>query len=67
MLKMKSTGKTDDQPNGETLWWHRPLRVIQYNLQVKDTARMVPEQLAAETEEMAANVVVINMGGIYAW
>ena len=67
MLKMKSTGKTDDQPNGETLWWHRPLRVIQYNLQVKDTARMVPEQIAAQTEAMAANVVVVNMGGIYAW
>ena len=48
-------------------WWEEPIRVLQYNLQVKDTAGMVPEKLAKETEDLHANVVVLNVGGIYAW
>lgn len=51
----------------EKPWWKRPMRVIQYNLQVRDTWRMDPEKIARETEEMHANVVVVNVGGIYAW
>lgn len=43
------------------------MRVIQFNLQVKDTPGMNPAKIAKETEEMAANVVVMNVGGIYAW
>ncbi len=43
------------------------MRVIQFNLQVKDTPGMNPAKIAWETEEMAANVVVMNVGGIYAW
>jgi len=51
----------------DTLWWKEPMRVIQFNLQVKDTPGMNPAKIAKETEEMAANVVVMNVGGIYAW
>ena len=49
------------------LWWHEPLRVIQDNLQVKDTPLMDPERIARETKEMSANALVVNVGGIYAW
>lgn len=49
------------------LWWKKPMRVLQYNLQVKDTPGMDPEKIARETQEMSANVVVMNVGGIYAW
>ena len=53
---------------GETRpWWHEPLRVIQYNLQVKDTPGMDPEKMARDAQEMHANALVINVGGIYAW
>lgn len=43
------------------------MRVLQYNLQVKDTQGMVPEKIAKETVELGSNVVVMNVGGIYAW
>ena len=49
------------------LWWQEPLRVIQTNLQVQDTALMNPEKIAAEIEEMAGNTLVMNVGGIYSW
>lgn len=49
------------------VWWKEPMRVLQYNLQVRDTPGMDAEKIAKETEEMAANVVVMNVGGIYAW
>jgi hypothetical protein len=48
-------------------WWKKPLRVIQPNLQVKDTALIDPEQLAYQLKKMGANTVVFNVGGIYAW
>lgn len=48
-------------------WWQGPMRVMQYNLQVRDTGGMDAEKIARETEELACNVVVINVGGIYAW
>jgi len=48
-------------------WWHEPLRVIQTNLQVMDTPKMDPEKIARETVEMGGNVLVTNVGGIYAW
>lgn len=51
----------------EQLWWKKPLRVIQTNLQIKDTPLMDAKKIASEIEEMAANVLVINVGGIYAW
>ena len=43
------------------------MRVLQYNLQIRDTPGMVPEKIAAETEKLKANVAVVNAGGIYAW
>lgn len=49
------------------MWWKEPMRVLQYNLQVKDTPLMDAKKLAEQTEELAANVVVMNVGGIYAW
>lgn len=49
------------------LWWKQPMRVLQFNLQVEDTQGMDAEKIARETEEMAANVAVMNVGGIYAW
>ncbi len=51
----------------EKKWWQMPLRVIQYNLQVKDTPKMNPRKIAQDLEDLAANAVVINVGGIYAW
>ena len=50
-----------------TPWWKQPLRVLQTNLQVADTPLMDPEKIALETEQMHANALVVNMGGIYAW
>lgn len=48
-------------------WWEKPLRVIQPNLQVKDTSLIQPERLAEQLAGMGANTVVFNVGGIYAW
>jgi hypothetical protein len=49
------------------LWWQKPLRVIQPNLQVRDTHLIDPEKLADQMHEMGANTMVFNVGGIYAW
>lgn len=51
----------------KNVWWKEPMRVLQYNLQVKDTPLMDAKKLAEQTVELAANVVVMNVGGIYAW
>ncbi len=51
----------------EQPWWQRPLRVLQTNLQVKDTPLMDPAQIAHDTEALGCNVLVTNVGGIYAW
>ncbi|MEC0311497.1 hypothetical protein P4H67_32520 [Paenibacillus lautus] len=51
----------------ERFWWHKPLRVIQPNMQVRDTACIDPPRLAAQLKEMGANAMVFNTGGIYAW
>lgn len=48
-------------------WWQEPLRVLQYNLQVKDTGKMIPCEIAEDAAGAGANAVVINVGGIYAW
>ena len=49
------------------LWWQKPLRVIQTNLQVKDTPKMNPGKIADDIVEMGGNTLIINVGGIYAW
>lgn len=51
----------------EKKWWKKPMRIIQYNLQVVDTPLMDPKKIAKELEEDYANGVVLNVGGIYAW
>ncbi|MFS0870873.1 family 10 glycosylhydrolase [Paenibacillus xylanilyticus] len=48
-------------------WWQQPLRIIQPNMQVKDTGKIDPERLADQMLEMGANAMVFNVGGIYAW
>lgn len=48
-------------------WWTEPLRVIQTNLQVKDTDKIDPEQLAQQIADLGGNTLVFNVGGIYAW
>jgi len=53
--------------NNSPRWWERPLRVIQTNLQVRDTGRIEPQRLAAQIKAMNANTLVFNVGGIYAW
>ncbi len=53
--------------NEQNKWWKNPLRVIQTNLQVKDTDKINPEELAQQMEDMNSNVLVFNVGGIYAW
>ena len=51
----------------KTDWLNRGMRVMQYNLQIRDTLGMNPVKIAKETEKSASNAVVINVGGIYAW
>lgn len=48
-------------------WWDKPLRVIQYNLQVGDTGKIKAAEMIADLKSMYANTLVINVGGIYAW
>lgn len=48
-------------------WWEKPLRIIQPNLQVRDTSYIQPGRLADQLAELGANTVVFNVGGIYAW
>ena len=47
------------------LWWKKPLRVIQPNLQVRDTDQIIPTRLAEQMEASGANAIVFNVGGIY--
>ena len=35
----------------EKVWWENPMRVIQYNLQVKDTPEMVPDRIARSNQK----------------
>ena len=53
--------------DSDTLWWKKPLRVIQTNLQVRDTEKMNPAQIAQNIQDMGGNVLVTNVGGIYVW
>ena len=51
----------------ERQWWEKPARVIQTNLQVKDTPGMSAGRLAEDVVELGGNVLAVNVGGIYAW
>ena len=43
------------------------MRIIQYNLQMKDTPHMDPERIAQQTKEMGGNVAVINAVDSVVW
>lgn len=51
----------------EKLWWKKQIRIIQYNLQMKDTPMMDAEKIARETEEMAGDAIVINVADSVTW
>lgn len=51
----------------ENQWWHKQMRIVQYNLQFKDTPLMDPQKIAQETAEMGGNVVVINIADSVVW
>lgn len=48
-------------------WWQKQLRIVQYNLQSKDTPLMDAAKIARETEEMGGDTVVINVADSVAW
>ncbi len=49
-------------------WWQKPLRIVQTNLQVVDTPQIDPAEVMCRLrEELHANAVIFNAGGIYAW
>lgn len=50
-----------------TLWWQKPLRIIQFNLQVKDAPLMDADKIVRECKELGGNAMTINAGGIAAW
>ena len=53
------------------MMWERSmkdnLQIIQFNLQVQDTASMDPKEIAESVIVLGGNAVVLNIGGIYAW
>lgn len=53
--------------NHTKAWWQKPLRVVQTNLQIKDTSLIEPDRFAAQMKQMGANTIVFNVAGIYAW
>ncbi len=51
---------------GTDAWWQRPFRMVQTNLRLTDAA-LDPKRLARQTKEFGANILLFNIGGIYAW
>ncbi len=51
----------------EQLWWKKHLRIVQYNMQSKDTGRIDPEELARQTEEMGFTAAVVNAVDSVLW
>lgn len=47
-------------------WWRRPSRIVQTNLRQID-AELDPKRLARQVREFGADVLVFNVGGIYAF
>lgn len=48
-------------------WWNRPLNIIQYNLQIKDTGLMDEKRIAKEVAALDADAVVINVIDSVLW
>ncbi len=61
-LTRKSASKAAAAP----LWWQRPYRMVQTNLRQPD-ALYDQKALARETREFGADVLLYNIGGIYAF
>ena len=54
-------------PSAETTpWWRRPYRMVQTNLRQID-ASLNPTRLARQVKDFGADVLVFNIGGIYAF
>ena len=51
---------------GKPAWWQRPYRMVQTNLRQPD-ALYDQKKLARETREFGADVLLYNIGGIYAF
>jgi hypothetical protein len=52
-----------DVKNQDRDWWRKPLRIVQTNLQVRDTNSIDPERLATQLVDLGANALVFNIGG----
>lgn len=52
---------------GPEKWWHKPLTVIQTNMQVRDALKIKPEVLAEQIFSLEGDALLFNVGGIYAW
>src|ERR1044072_2116228 len=61
-----ATKKSAAKGAATTLWWQRPYRMIQTNLRQPD-ALYDQKALARETREFGADVLLYNIGGIYAF
>lgn len=48
-------------------FWSTNRRMIQTNLQIKDTAQIDPEKLVSQIEDLGGEVLIFNVAGIYAW
>ena len=59
-----TTGKT--AAGQQSVWWKRPYRMVQTNLRQPD-ALYDQKKLAKETREFGADVLLYNIGGIYAF
>ncbi len=50
----------------QEVWWKRPYRMVQTNLRQPD-ALLDPKRLARQTREFGADVLLFNIGGIFAF
>ena len=64
---MKEDFMNENAMKREWIRNRKPLRVIQTNLQIRDTPRMNPEKLAQDIVALGGDALVMNVGGIYAW
>lgn len=51
----------------ENAWWHQLLRIVQFNLQIRDTPRMDPVKMAQDVADMHGNAVIINVSDSVVW
>lgn len=51
---------------GDKPWWQKPFRMVQTNLRQTDAA-LDPKAVARQTREFGADILLFNIGGIYAF